>query len=130
MTSPRTRRRAPLTVALATLLATGATAVGAPAANAATDSWSCWLGASSACSYDRHTLRSARGSNPDNRKVGAGASTSTSQSQLYGAWSWGFGYACKFLYADRVLYPLIKNGGSTTATFYGSSTYGSGAASC
>ena len=38
MTSPRTRRRAPLTVALATLLATGATAVGAPAANAATDS--------------------------------------------------------------------------------------------
>jgi len=130
MSRTPTRRRAPLTVALTALIAVSATAVTAPTAGAATDNWSCWLGSNSACSYERHSLRSARGSNPQGRMTGAGASTQTGQAGLVGSWAWGGGYACRVLYADRVLYPLIKNGSGVTATFYGTSTYGSGAASC
>jgi hypothetical protein len=130
MSSTTTRRRAPRALAALAVLAVAGTAATAVPASAATDDWSCWLGSGSACSYDRHTLRSARGSNPQGRTVGAGASTVTSQSGLVGGWAWGGGYACRVLYADQILYPLIKNGSTVTATFYGSSTYGTGAASC
>lgn len=130
MSSPSSRRRAPRALAALAVLAVAGTAATAPAANASSDSWSCWLGAGSACSYDRHTLRSARMSNPDGRTGGAGASTTTSQNQIVGGYSWGNGWACRLLDANQILYPLVRNASSVTTTYYGASTYGSGAASC
>lgn len=135
MSPTSARRRAPLTLALAGLLATAGLAAGAPGAavptaDAATDSWSCSLPSGGICNADRHSLRSARNYNQAGRTAGATGSTTTGSGGSVGGWAWGGGYACRVYYGDRVLYPLIKNGWSGTSTFYGTSTYGSGAASC
>lgn len=129
--SSTTARRSPRSVALLASLAVLGSAAALPtAASAATDTWSCSLPSGWTCSAPRHTLTSVSNYNPGGRSSGAAASFSTSPSQLHGSWSWGNGYTCHGYGAGNILYPLIKNGSTVTSAFYGTSTYGSGAASC
>jgi hypothetical protein len=129
--SSNTRRRSPRTVALLVALAAAGSAAALPsAASAATDTWNCSLPSGWTCAAPRHTLTSVSNYNPGGRSSGAAASRSTSAADLYGSWSYGNGWACHGYGAGNLLYPIIRNGSSVTSTFYGTSTYGSGAASC
>lgn len=130
MPSP-TRRRSPRAVALIGVLAAlGGAAVAPPAANAATDTWSCWISPGSYCNTSRHSLRSVSNSSSGGRSSGSAASTTGGTGGLYGSWVYGGGYSCHSYSGNNVLYPLIGNGSGGSAAFYGVSTYGAGADSC
>lgn len=125
------RRRRPRAVALAGLVAAVGLSAAAPTvAGAASDGWNCSLYGGNYCASARHSLISVSNYSPAGRVAGSAASWSTGPSELYGSWSWGNGYSCHGYGGGNVLYPLIKNGSSATATFSGGSTYGSGADSC
>lgn len=128
----RSRRRLPRTVALLATTATVATAglAAAPASQAATDDWNCWLASTGWCNYSRHSLVAVVAYSPQGRTVQAGGSFYGNTSSMHGVWIGGGGYACRIFGGGNVLYPMIRNGSSASSTVYGWSSFGSGASSC
>lgn len=128
--TPR-RRRSRAVVLAGLVAAVGLSAAATPTiAGAASDGWNCNLAPNYYCSSDRHSLISVSNYNGSGRVTGAAASRSTGPGQLYGNWSWGNGYTCHGYGGGNILYPLIQNGSNVSGTFYGGSTWGSGADSC
>lgn len=130
--TPRTRRRLPRTLAL--LGTTAAIAAGglaaAPASQAASDSWSCYLGSNGWCINDRHSLIGVAAYSASGRTVAAGGSFNGNTSSMHGSWVAGNGYACRVFGGGNVLYPMIRNSSSVSTTVSGWSSWGSGASSC
>jgi hypothetical protein len=132
---PMTRisqRRASRTLALlGTTLAVGAAGLASsPAAQAASETQYCSLGGLSTCWWPRHTLTSVRTTGPSGTSMAAGASWEKDESGLYANWAWGTSKPCHAYGAGNLLYPLMKNGTSYANGYSGTSTWGSGAASC
>jgi hypothetical protein len=129
-TTPRRAPRTVATLALSAGLAVAGLGLAVPSSQAATDSWSCGLQGNQYCAAARHSLRAVGNYNGSGLTVGAAAGTTSNANSLYGSWSWGGGYTCHSYSGANVLYPLIRNGSGTTSTFYGNSSWGTGAQSC
>ena len=125
-------RRLPRALALLATTATVAAAglAAAPASQAASDSWNCWLASTGWCNNERHSLVAVTAYSALGRTVSAGGSFYGNTSSMHGVWITGGGYACRIYGGGNVLYPMIRNGSSVASTVYGWSSWGSGASSC